>query len=280
MISASIGRADGFDDDPWAVIASRIVDKGIVVTISAGNDGYTGPFYSSSGSDGHGVLSVAAVNVSGNPNISITDPSAAPIVAYFNSWGPTNEMLIKPDIGAPGFDVISTVLDQGFAEMSGTSMAAPYIAGVAALYIGQHGGRDIYGPGFAEMLRRRIISSGKSVAWSASSVLLNQTAPPWQVGTGMVDAQKVVQYGTQLNFEPFALLDTQHFQPNWTAVIQNTANETVTYTFELEPQPGVDIYDANYGVADIFELVPKHIVPGVHLPDSVEIKPKMSKAVE
>lgn len=118
-----------------------------MVTISAGNEGNTGPFYSSSGASGHNVLSVAAINVTGNPNISTSDPSAAPIPALFTSWGPTNELLLKPDIGAPGFEIVSTVPGNSYESMSGTSMAAPYIAGVAALYISKHGGRELHGPG-------------------------------------------------------------------------------------------------------------------------------------
>lgn len=251
-----------------------------MVTISAGNEGYSGPFYSSSGSNGHGVLAVSAINVTSNPNISTSDPRAAPIPAYFTTWGPTNELLLKPDIGAPGFDVISTVIDQSYEEMSGTSMAAPYIAGVAALFVGEHGGREIYGPGFAEMLAKRIISSGRSVAWSGNTPRLNQTAPPFQVGTGLVDAWKVLRYKTQLTFEPFSLLDTETFRPRWQAEIANNGNRTVKYTFQVEPQAGVDIFDAYYGLATLFDLEPKKIVPYITLPLPLKVKPGDSKTVE
>lgn len=145
------------------------MERGIVVTISAGNNGNTGPIYSSSGSNGDGVLSIAAVNVT-------------------------------------------------------------------ALYLGYHGGRGVHGPGIAKTVAERISTSGRSVAWGGDTVLYNQTAPPFQVGTCLVDAWKVLHFDTQLTAEPFALLDTESFKPDWTTAITNKGNSTITYTFELEPQ--------------------------------------------
>ncbi|KAK0384360.1 hypothetical protein NLU13_8447 [Sarocladium strictum] len=273
VISASIGQPDGFTDNPWALVASRLVDRGVVVTISAGNEGFTGPFYASSGSNGPGVLSIAAINVTGNPNISVADPRATPVPAYFTTWGPTNELLLKPDIGAPGYDVISTVLDQGYEYMSGTSMACPYIAGVAALYIGKYGGRSIHGVDFAKTLSQRIVASGETVAWSAALTFLNHTAPPFQVGTGLVNAEKVLKYDTQLSFEPFALLDTELFRPSWSANVTNSGNSTVNYTFSLEPASGLNVFDSINGVKTLFDIKPVRIVPKVRLPHSMTILP-------
>lgn len=280
MITASIGRPNGFGDDPWALVASRIASKGVVVTIAAGNEGNTGPFYSSSGANGHNVLSIAAVNVTGNPNISTSDPSAAPIPAVFTSWGPTNELMLKPDIGAPGFEIVSTVPDNSYESMSGTSMAAPYIAGVAALYISKHGGRELHGPGFAKMLANRIVSSGISIAWAADKIDLDFRAPPFQVGTGLVNALKVINYDTQLSFEPISLSDSVQFRSTWTANITNSGNRSIVYSFALEPQAGVEILDPHYGIKTIYQLEPTRIIPGFSLPKDVTVTPGQTRQVE
>ncbi|KAL9484180.1 hypothetical protein ACSS6W_002969 [Trichoderma asperelloides] len=280
VITASIGRPDGFADDPWALIASRIADKGVVVTISAGNEGNTGPFYSSSGASGHNVLSVAAINVTGNPNISTSDPSAAPIPALFTSWGPTNDLLLKPDIGAPGFEIVSTVPGNSYESMSGTSMAAPYIAGVAALYISKHGGRELHGPGFAKMLANRVISSGISIGWAADDVDSRFRAPPFQVGTGLVNALKVINHVTQLSFESFSLSDSIQFRSTWSVDITNSGNQTVAYSFELEPQAGVEILDPHYGIKTIYQIEPLQIVPPVVLPKDIMIASGETRQVE
>lgn len=56
--------------------------------------------------------------------------------ATFSSNGPTNgDSFLKPDIAAPGVSIASTGVGTGFkaAIISGTSMASPHVAGVAAL---------------------------------------------------------------------------------------------------------------------------------------------------
>ena len=73
-------------------------------------------------------------------------------------------------------------------------MATPYIAGVAALYIGHYGGRSTHGPEFAKKLAMRIMSSGRSVPWWDGLDELTDFgywAPPIQVGTGLIDAIRV-----------------------------------------------------------------------------------------
>ncbi|KAK7431544.1 hypothetical protein QQZ08_002035 [Neonectria magnoliae] len=280
VISTSIGQPNGFSDNPWAVLANRLVDKGVVITASAGNEGESGPFYGSSGAMGQGVLAVAAANVSTDPNAEKSDESIAPVPVYFTTWGPSNELLLKPDIAAPGFDVVSTVLNQSYEELSGTSMAAPYIAGIAALFIGEHGGREFHGAGLGKMLHDRIASSGSSLPWVSDRLWRNFTAPPFQVGTGLVDAWKVLSYDTQLDYEPIALLDTELFVPRWKFNITNNGSKRHRYTFELEPQAGVDILDEYYGVLPLYELEPRRIVPPVTLPDPVLIRPGNTKEVE
>ena len=66
-------------------------------------------------------------------------------MAGFSSWGPTHgDLLIKPDVSAPGADVLSSVPANAcsappcWAFFGGTSMATPHLAGAAAVVRGIH----------------------------------------------------------------------------------------------------------------------------------------------
>ncbi|MFI5906176.1 S8 family serine peptidase [Dactylosporangium sp. NPDC051541] len=93
-----------------------------------------------------GIFFVAAAGNTGPGCSSITDPPANYAstltvgavdrnarVADFSSRGPTADGLTKPDVMAPGVDVLSALPGGGYDVLSGTSMATPHVAGVVAL---------------------------------------------------------------------------------------------------------------------------------------------------
>ena len=65
-------------------------------------------------------------------------PAAARGVADYSAWGPSSDLILKPDISAVGSYVISASSSGGYSIMSGTSMAAPQITGMAAAFIAQN----------------------------------------------------------------------------------------------------------------------------------------------
>ena len=69
IITASIGGASGWTEDPWAVAVSRIVEAGTPCTVSAGNSGDQGQFYASTAANGKGVASIASVDNTQAPAI-------------------------------------------------------------------------------------------------------------------------------------------------------------------------------------------------------------------
>jgi len=97
------------------------------------------------GTDGAVVKAWVAANPETAVTISAqsTDPVNAPEMAGFSSYGPAlagGGDLLKPDITAPGVDIAAAYhadhADPGtptFNQISGTSMSAPHIAGLAAL---------------------------------------------------------------------------------------------------------------------------------------------------
>jgi thermitase len=85
--------------------------KGVVVVAAAGNSGSSIPFYPAYYTD---CLAVAATDINDN-------------LPY---WSTTGDWV---DIAAPGVSILSTYKDKNYGYMSGTSMASPHAAGLAAL---------------------------------------------------------------------------------------------------------------------------------------------------
>jgi minor extracellular serine protease Vpr len=129
----------------------------------------------------HGGRTTFRATAVGQPNEIGTGRSG--VIASFSSGGPTNfDHRLKPDVAAPGENILSSSVKQAagdnFIVLDGTSMAAPHVAGAAALLLQQH-------PAWtAEQVKSALMTSaqpawGDSARTREASVLLE--------GAGLVD---------------------------------------------------------------------------------------------
>jgi len=135
IISISLG-AFGNPDDTLSLKVDSAVNSGIVAVISAGNNG---PSEGTIGSPGTSRKAITA---------GASDK--ADKIASFSSRGPTSIGTLKPDIVAPGVAICSArasggqyaanCRDSEHTSLSGTSMSAPHVSGVAALMLQKHPG--------------------------------------------------------------------------------------------------------------------------------------------
>jgi len=146
VVCLSLGsKASGaMNNDPLVVAVTQLWKQGIFVTAAAGNSGpkrgtITTPGISPS------IMTVGAVD--DKRTVDISDD----VVAEFSSRGPAHGNIPKPDVVAPGVNVVSLNADRSYTggprlyslgkaytTMSGTSVAAPIVAGIAALIFEAH----------------------------------------------------------------------------------------------------------------------------------------------
>ena len=114
---------EGCDPNALLAGANNLRAAGIFVVVSTGNDGPSCSTVDAPLSLYDSVFSVGAIDQLGN-------------IAQFSSRGPVTadgSGRVKPDIVAPGVDVLSSLPGGIYGSNSGTSMAGPHVAGAVAL---------------------------------------------------------------------------------------------------------------------------------------------------
>lgn len=188
----------GLPDDPLCLAVEAAIRMGVVVITSAGDGG---PAYISIGSPGSalGAITVGAYNHSSGRTCT------------FSGRGPSLYMWTKPDIVAPGYNIVScrahppdlgfnisipqfkdgygTPIDENYTVASTTAAAAAYVAGLAAL-----------------LLQSSMYASPESVKIALIKTAVDLYESPNIQGAGLVNPYSAYSYlkskgGTPLNLD-------------------------------------------------------------------------------
>lgn len=217
-MSLSTEVTDGTDPISQAVNALS-ASSGTLFVATSGN---TGPDQLTSNAPGNAdaALSVAAVDKAGD-------------IASFSSRGPRfGDYAVKPDIAAPGVTIVAaraagttlgTPVGERYVAASGTSMAAPHVAGAAAILKQRH--PDWNG----EQMKAALMNSSAAVAGTDA----------YDVGAGRVDVaravtQEVTASPASVSFGKYPWTEEPQEPVTRTITYRNTGTTDLTLSLSLE----------------------------------------------
>nr|WP_240982205.1 S8 family serine peptidase [Streptomyces sp. S3(2020)] len=240
VVNMSLGGTDTPGIDPVEQAVNDLsASSGALFVIAAGNEG---PDEGTIGTPGSAVaaLTVGAVD-------------RRDAIADFASRGPTADGFLKPDVTAPGVDIVAAKAAEGdmgdpaadgYVSMSGTSMATPHVAGAAAILAQKH--PDWTGA----RIKATLTASAKPTPATSA----------YTQGTGRVDVARAITQ--QLTSSPTALgfgtqayphTDDQPVAKNVT--YRNTGTEPVTVDLATEAYGN----DGNPAAEGMFTVSPQRL---------------------
>ncbi|KIL34220.1 hypothetical protein SD71_21460 [Cohnella kolymensis] len=168
-------------------------------------------------------VTLSELNDTQDHKVSITYPPSETVeqsnlAADFTSWGPTPNYTLKPDVAAPGVNIYSSVVGGGFELFQGTSMAAPHVAGSAAILLANSRAQNL-GWGPAEVKAALMATAHDA----AGSVLGGDVKDPLKVGAGIINLTRA------MNPPAMAFPSSLSF-----GLVRPVGNQTYQMTFSLK----------------------------------------------
>ena len=217
-------------------------------------------------------------------SVTVTVPDDNDKVTDFSSRGIREEGHLKPDVAAVGASVFSVLPGSGTQgqDMSGTSMAAPMVGGLAALVIGKHHDWT------SEQVKADIMNTAdKNLYVNGSATPHGDRYAPMRVGSGRIDAasalsNSVLAYvadapgAVSASFGPLAVTQAQTLTK--TITVQNTGTSAVSYSTgfdSITTVPGVT-YTVSPSTINIGAGQTANATLTLHVPDPAVLAQAMA----
>lgn len=196
---------------PLTQAAANLVKQGVVVVAAAGNSD-KGLFTVGSPAVAPGVISVAATDSTGTA------------IAPYSAIGLAADLSLSPTIAAPGSDVYSTVLGSDHGTKSGTSMAAPEVAGAVAAILQTKGWKVT--PGTPEKVAALLYGTASPLD-STTSGVTGRPEAVFRQGAGLMQLQSAL--AATVTASPSTLNLGEGSSDTRTIRLSNTGPGAVTY---------------------------------------------------
>ncbi|WP_308557767.1 S8 family serine peptidase [uncultured Lactobacillus sp.] len=295
VIQMSLGQ--GVADQQLTNIEQKAVqyaiDHGVFVSISASNNGNSASvdnpsnitsddYQSGSNAGNYEPLNSGTVANPGASKNALTvaaetsDTGSDSDMAYFSSWGPLSDYTLKPDLSAPGYNVVSTINHDQYETMSGTSMAGPFAAGSAALVIQRLKETN------PELKGADLVAATKAILMNTATLQTQHgyTTPvsPRRQGAGQIDVGAATASPVYVTGDDgIASLSLKQVgdKTGFDLVFHNLSDQSQTYTFDDFGGGYTEQRDADSGVFHNVQLAGAR----VNGETSVTLAPKETKKV-
>ncbi|TWT07016.1 S8 family serine peptidase [Planococcus sp. CPCC 101016] len=205
-------------------------------------------------------------------------------MSEFTSWGPTPNLDFKPEITAPGGNIFSTFNNDEYGLMSGTSMAAPHVAGGTALVFQRINELGLEGRDRVEFAKNLMMNTANPV-----ELVAGQYVSPRRQGAGLMKLHDALSTDVMLTDQntgdaKVALKEIQDNRMTLTLQAENFSDTAATYAVAVNvqtdyvikhPERQIDITDPNRsGSRVVTDLV------NISAPDTVTVPANGSAEIQ
>ncbi|MGE0032104.1 MAG: S8 family serine peptidase [Steroidobacteraceae bacterium] len=201
---------------------------GVLNPTVAGTPAITIPVVAIQAADGatiDGRIAAGETTLTWTDELTSVPQATGGLISGFSSFGMAADLTLKPDVGAPGGSIYSTVpLDQGgHGTISGTSMSSPHVAGAVALLLESRSKRQYP----ATAVRDRLQNSADPKLWNLSpgTGLLDNAH---RQGAGLLDIDDAILATVDISPGKLSLGESQAGPQTRTLTIKNSGASSVT----------------------------------------------------